>query len=350
MGPRLRAGRHSLPRDRVEEVQRARLLGAMVEVVAADGYQGAAVSRVVARAGISRRTFYELFAGREECFLAALDQGVARIAAQMGEAYAREDTWREGVRVAVATLLACLDVEPELARACVVEALGAGPAVLARRARVLQELADALRAGAPTPPGAGEPPLLTAETIVGAGFSVVHTRLLLRDAAAPPAPSRARAKEVRAKSPSAARAPVTADREVAPPLSELLGQLMALIVLPYLGPLAAGEELVRSPPELPDRPVSARGGRANGRVLEQLNTRLTYRTVRCLLFVGEHPGASNREIATGTEIADEGQASKLLMRLGGLDLITKTSPGPGKPNAWRLTAYGQQVLAAVRGS
>lgn len=320
MGAGLRAGRHSLPRDRVEEVQRARLLGAMVEVVAADGYQGAAVSRVVARAGISRRTFYELFAGREECFLAALEQGVARIGAQMGEAYAREDTWREGVRMAVATGLACLDAESELARASAVEALGAGPVVLARRARVLQDLADALQADAPRPHGAGEPPLLTAETIVGAGFSVVHTRLSLRHATAPP------------------------------PLSELLGQLMALIVLPYLGPLAAGEELVRPPPELPDRPLSARGSRANGQVLEGLNTRMTYRTVRCLLFVGEHPGASNREIATGTEISDEGQASKLLMRLAGLDLLVKTSLGPGKPNAWRLTAYGQQVLQAVRGS
>jgi AcrR family transcriptional regulator len=349
MGPRLRAGRHSLPRDRIEAVQRARLLGAMVEIVAADGYQGAAVSRVVARAGISRRTFYELFAGREECFLAALDQGIGRIAAQMGEAYARKDTWREGVRLAVATLLACLEAEPELARACMVEALGAGPAVLARRARVLQDLADALQAGAPTPPGAGEPPLLTAETIVGAAFSVVHARLSLRDLTAP-APSRARVKGARAKGAAAAKATVTTDREETPPLSELLGQLMALIVLPYLGPLAAGEELVRPPPEIPDRPLSARGSRANGQVLEGLNTRLTYRTMRCLLFIGEHPDASNREIATGTEIADEGQASKLLMRLASLDLLAKRSLGPGKPNAWRLTDYGEQVLRAVRGS
>jgi AcrR family transcriptional regulator len=349
MGPRLRAGLRSLPREQVEEIQRARLLRAVVEIAAADGYQSSSVGRVVARAGISRRTFYELFTGREECYLAALDQGVAGIAAQMGKAYAREDTWRDGVRVAVATLLECLEAEPELARACVVEALGAGPVVLARRARVLQDLADALQVDAPAPPDAGESPLLTAETIVGAGFSVVHTRLSLRDAAAS-ASSRAHADSMRSRRTSVARATVTADREETSPLSELLGQLMALIVLPYLGPLAAGEELVRPPPELPARPVSTRGGGANGQVLEQLSTRLTYRTVRCLLFVGEHPGASNREIATGTEIADEGQASKLLMRLAGVDLLAKSSPGPGKPNAWRLTDYGQQVLNAVQGS
>jgi AcrR family transcriptional regulator len=347
--PRLRAGRHSLPREQVDEIQRARLLNAMIEVAAVDGYQGAAVSRVVARAGISRRTFYELFASREECFIAALDWSVARIAAQMGEEYAREDTWRDGVRVAVATGLACLDAKPELARACVVEALGAGPAVLARRARVLQELADALRAGAPTPPGAGEPPLLTAETIVGAAFSVVHTRLSLRDPATL-AGSRPRKKGARSSKASAPQATAAGENEATAPLSELLGRLMALIVLPYLGPIAAGEELVRPPPKLPDRPKSARAGGANGKVLEGLNMRLTYRTVRCLLFVGEHPGASNREIATGTEIADEGQASKLLMRLAGLDLLAKSTPGPGKPNAWRLTDYGEQILQAVRGS
>jgi AcrR family transcriptional regulator len=349
MGPRLRAGRHSLPRKQVEEIQRARLLGAMVEVVAEDGFRGASVSRVVARAGISRRTFYELFASREECFLAALEHGVARIAAQVGEVYAREDSWREGVRMALATLLAYLDAEPDIARACVVEALGAGPAVLARRARVLQELADALEAGAPTSSGAGEPPLLTAETIVGAGFSVVHTRLSLRDPAV--LADRARAKGARTRRASTgAQATATADNEATAPLSELLGRLMALIVLPYLGPIAAGEELVRPPPKLPDRPVSVRAGGANGKVLERLNTRLTYRTVRCLLFVSEHPGSSNREIATGTEIADEGQASKLLMRLAGLDLLAKRSPGPGKPNAWCLTDYGEQVLQAVRGN
>jgi hypothetical protein len=67
------------------------------------------------------------------------------------------------------------------------------------------------------------------------------------------------------------------------------------------------------------------------------------------LFVAEHPGASNREIALGAEIKDEGQASKLLARLASMNLLAKRSPGPGKPNAWRLTPHGEKVLEAVRG-
>jgi DNA-binding MarR family transcriptional regulator len=79
--------------------------------------------------------------------------------------------------------------------------------------------------------------------------------------------------------------------------------------------------------------------------------RLTYRTVRCLLFIGEHPGSSNREIAQGAEVPDEGQTSKLLGRLDRLGLIVNTRPhGPGYPNYWTLTPHGEQVLGAVQGS
>jgi AcrR family transcriptional regulator len=287
----------------------------MVEVAAEQGFVGAAVGRVVKRAGVSRRTFYDLFDGREDCFLAAFAWGVEQASEQMLEAYERESSWRDGTRAALASLLVFLDSEPELARVCVVEALGAGPLVLRRRAAVLQVLADALRAGAPSPRKAGEPRPLSAEAILGGAFSVIHTRLSVGGDA---------------------------------PLTDLLGQLMALIVLPYLGARAAGEELARPAPDFPapSRPAHTRG--TSRRILERLEMRLTYRTVRCLLFVAEHPDASNREVAEGAEIKDEGQASKLLARLAGLDLLGRTCPGPGKPNAWRLTAHGERVLRALR--
>lgn len=313
---RLRPGRHSLPREQVTGIQRARIVSAMVEVAAEHGFLGAAVGRVVKRAGVSRRTFYDLFDSREDCFLAALDWGVEQISGQLAEAYTRESSWRDGVRSALASLLVCLGAEPQLARVCVVEALGAGALVLERRARVLQDLADALRVGAPDARGASEP-LLTAEAVIGGGFSVIHTRLSLSE-------------------------------DPQPPLTDLLGQLMALIVLPYLGARAAGEELARPAPELPAPARTADTRGANRRILERLNMRLTYRTVRCLLFVAEHPGASNRAVAIGADIADEGQTSRLLMRLAGLDLLAKEPPRPGYPNAWRLTSHGEQVLQALR--
>lgn len=326
-----------LARDEVEDFQRARIISAMVEVASEVGYLGAAVAPVVARAGVSRRTFYELFEGREDCFLAAFDWGVGQMREVMLEAYISQRSWRERVRHALAALLLMLDSEPELARTCVIEALGAGKLVLRRRSDVLEELMAALDSPAPRPRGAVGPPLLTAEGVVGGAFSVVHGRLLERLAET--------ASDV-AQSGGQATSNEGPDRPRRP-LIELHGQLMALIALPYLGPRAAGEELTRSPPQVP-RPQTATARGDSKRLLERLDMRLTYRTVRCLTFIAEHPGASNREIAKGAEIADEGQASKLLGRLVKHDLIANSKPhGPGYPNYWTLTSHGEQVLSAV---
>jgi AcrR family transcriptional regulator len=311
--------------EQVSDIQRARILSAMVEVAAKSGYLGAAVAPVVARAGVSRRTFYELFDGREDCFLAAFDWGVAQARQPVLEAYASQRSWRERVRHGLAALLSFLDAEPELARVCLIEALGAGKLVLERRAQVLGELVAALDEHASKARGAGAP-LLTADGIVGGAFSVLHGRLLEQGHAQPPGSGSA-------------------------PLIDLHGQLMALIALPYLGARVAGEELTRTAPEFPLRKVArARDGGSGGRLLERLDMRLTYRTVRCLLYIGEHPGCSNREIARGAEIPDEGQASKLLGRLTRVGLVANSKPhGPGYPNYWTLTSHGEQVLSAVQG-
>jgi AcrR family transcriptional regulator len=331
---RLRPRGGSLARDEVDDIQRARIVSAMVEVAAEVGYIGAAVAPVVARAGVSRRTFYELFEGREDCFLAAFEWGVEQARSAVVEAYGLQRSWRERVRHALAALLALLDSEPELARACAIEALGAGKLVLERRAQVLNELIAALDASAPRARGAVEPPLLTAEGVVGGAFSVIHARLLEQGAAADR---------------GSARTP-TGETDPSPgPMIQLHGQLMALIALPYLGPSAAGEELTRPAPDVP-APAKATAGGGSGRLLERLDMRLTYRTVRCLLFIGEHPGSSNREIAQGAEVPDEGQTSKLLGRLDRLGLIANTRPhGPGYPNYWTLMPHGEQVLGAVQG-
>jgi AcrR family transcriptional regulator/DNA-binding MarR family transcriptional regulator len=337
---RLDRGRNQRPRDEVDDFQRARIVSAMVEVAAELGYVGAAVARVVARAGISRRTFYELFDGREDCFLAAFEWGVGQMGETMIEAYGSQRSWRDRARQALAALLVFLDSEPELARACVIEALGAGKLVLRRRAQVLEELAAALGVGAPQSRGPG-PPLLTAEGVIGGAFSVIHGRLLEQGFSKAADDPKRREATARASGDSA--------KGTAPgPLIELHGQLMGLIALPYLGPRTAGEELTRTAPDAMSVPT-ARAAGDGGRLLERLDMRLTYRTVRCLTFIGEHPGASNREVARGAEVSDDGQASKLLGRLVGLDLIANSRPhGPGYPNRWTLTPHGEQVLGAVR--
>ena len=137
-------GRASGPDPRasvgVTEIQRQRLLAGMAAVAVERGAANASVAHVVSRAGVSRRTFYELFADREACFIAAFDQAVALAAASVVPAYEGEDRWRERIRAGLAALLAFLDAEPLMARLAVVEALGAGPRALEHRARVLAVL------------------------------------------------------------------------------------------------------------------------------------------------------------------------------------------------------------------
>jgi MarR family protein len=209
-----------------------------------------------------------------------------------------------------------MEGDPALARLCVVEALGAGERALAARARVLEELAQIVDRGRGASRTMREPPALTAEGVVGAVFAVLHARLVEPDPA---------------------------------PLSDLLGPLMSMIVLPYLGARAASREMSRPSPQRPkaEPPVPIV---APGDPLDGLDIRLTYRTVRVLGVIGEHPGASNREIAERAGIVDQGQISKLLGRLAKLELVVNRGEGQerGASNAWYLTARGTKVERAAR--
>jgi hypothetical protein len=84
-------------------------------------------------------------------------------------------------------------------------------------------------------------------------------------------------------------------------------------------------------------------------LLRELDMRLTYRTVRVLMAVADNPGGSNRQLADGAGIGDQGQISKLLRRLDGLGLIANTGAGfiRGAPNSWVLTAKGRDVQGAL---
>jgi AcrR family transcriptional regulator len=314
--PRLRPGPGGLPRGQVTQIQRSRMLAAAVEAVEDVGYARMTVAQVISRARVSRKTFYDVFTDREDCFLAAFEQALAQASMIAQEAYESESNWRDGVRAALARLLMFMDAEPGLAKLCIVEALGAGERVLDRRARVLDELAKVIDRGRAATNATREPPQVTAEGVVGAIFAVLHTRVL---------------------------------ESGGEPLTDLLGSLMSMIVLPYLGARAAGRELSRPPLEIPTDGRS-RALTRHRDPLEGLNMRLTYRTVRVLMVIAEHPGASNREIAEGSGIVDQGQISKLLNRLARLKLVENRGEGQekGAANAWHLTARGAQVERATR--
>jgi AcrR family transcriptional regulator len=136
---RLPSGRHGLTRDEVVASQRARLVGAIAHVVAEKGYPATTVADVVERAGVSRRTFYEQFADKEGCFLAAYDAGLTAVLCRIGEAVEVNPgaPWRERARAGVESFLALLASEPAFAQALQVEILTAGPAALDRRAGML---------------------------------------------------------------------------------------------------------------------------------------------------------------------------------------------------------------------
>jgi AcrR family transcriptional regulator len=302
------------------------MLAAMVEVSAERGAASVTVAHVVQRAGVSRRTFYELFTDREDCFLAAFDDGLARASHYVLGSYDPKAKWVERVRSALTSLLSFLDAERGMGQLLVVGSLGAGHRALERRRRGIAQIIAFVDEGrAESKTGFGLPPL-TAEGVVGGVLSVLHARLL--DPTTPAThTSRAGGREEGS-------------------LIELSGSLMSMIVLPYLGPAAARRELARPAPR-PPALAPAQSGRADP--LRELDMRLTYRTVRVLLAVAATPGASNRHIADGSGITDQGQISKLLRRLHGLGLIDNAgAPATrGAPNSWVLTDKGWEVQAAL---
>ncbi len=311
----------------VAELQRARLLTAMVQEVSERGAANVSVGHVVGRSGVSRRTFYEIFHDREDCFRAAFDEALQHAAAIVVPAYGTGGAWQTRVRAGLSALLGFLDRDGAAAQLLIVESLAAGPGALERRQQVISQLVAVVDLGRTEGKAKLDPPALTAEAIVGGLLSVLHGRLVT----GPQAPTRT--KEVRGDA-------------VESSLLELAGPLMGMIVLPYLGPVAARKEI--------ERPVPApTGSEPVLRIdpLQELPMRFTYRTMRVLVSVAENPGSSNRTIGQGAGIADQGQASKLLARLHKLGLIENRGgdPARGEPNAWVLTNTGQQVHDSIAG-
>ncbi len=312
-----------LPRTRVGEIQRSRLLAGAVATIDELGYPRATVGRITARARLSRRTFYQMFANRDECFAAVLEEVVNVVSGELAAAGLDRLPWRERVRTGLFTILAFFDREPAPARVCVVQALRAGPQVLQCREAVLAWLVALVDEGRCEGARGEGCTSLTAEGVVGAAFAIAYARLLRQDGE---------------------------------PLTGLLGELMAMIVLPYLGPAAAKRERSRPAPAAPVLAASTLipAPRSERDPLADVNIRLTHRTARVLEGVAELSGRgsdpSNREVANFAGVSDPGQISKLLRRLERLDLLRNTGAGhaKGKRNAWALTGMGEQLTQSIR--
>jgi len=147
-GRQLPRGRHALPREFVARTQRDRLIDAMARTVAELGYANASLGEVCTAAGVSTRAFYQHFADKEACFLAAFDCGAGLLQKAVASAYLRPAGWPERMRTGLDTLLRILAAEPAFAALAVVEVLAAGPTARARR-RLLLAAFTAFFADAP---------------------------------------------------------------------------------------------------------------------------------------------------------------------------------------------------------
>ncbi len=147
----LPAGRHGLSRDFIAQSQRARILDALVAAVGEQGYPETRVADLIARSGVSRKTFYEHFADKEECFLAAHDAAAGLLMGGVTAAYEAEEEWIDAIRAALAAFLGFLAAHPHLTRLCIVDVHAVGSRGLARRdaaVRGFYRFLDAGRGGA----------------------------------------------------------------------------------------------------------------------------------------------------------------------------------------------------------
>ncbi|MGN6203267.1 MAG: TetR/AcrR family transcriptional regulator [Solirubrobacterales bacterium] len=131
------------------ESQRSRIHRAMIEVVSERGYPETRVVDVIGVAGVSRKTFYELFDSKEDCFLAAYDVLLDNLLGEATEAFESRSgaPWAERVAVALEALLTHLSKHPDEARFAIVEVLAAGPKALTRRDAALRQFTGFLESG-----------------------------------------------------------------------------------------------------------------------------------------------------------------------------------------------------------
>ena len=199
-------GRQQLSREFITQHQRARIVAALAEEVAAKGYRAVTVADIVRRAGIARNTFYDNFSSKEDCFLAAQQYGAEEALRRVVAAAAEVDSWQARVEAGLAAFLAAVAEEPALARTCFVEALSAGAPAIERYEQSLQAFIPLFRIGRKVSPHGEELPETLEETLTGGVFWVIYQRI------------------------------VTGDTER---IEEILPELLEFILTPYVGAGAA---------------------------------------------------------------------------------------------------------------
>jgi len=170
-------GPQALPREQVAADQRERLYEATIKSINERGFVATTISDLVAGAGVSRRSFYEHFANKEECLLATYDALIERLTARIAEAFDPEDEWVGQIDAFVRALFEASSDRPDAARLVSVEMGAAGPVGIERWARDADRLATFITALFEQAPGEGSIPAPVARAIVGALRTILYSRV-----------------------------------------------------------------------------------------------------------------------------------------------------------------------------
>jgi AcrR family transcriptional regulator/DNA-binding transcriptional ArsR family regulator len=287
--------------------QRDRLVAAAGQLAAELGSSTIGIHHICQRAGISRRTFYELYADRDACFVDAHQEAFGRLVAHAAEAVAAAGPeWEARAVATTQALLSAWDADRVLAHLCLVSAVGGNDETLALRRMAVSQLAGML-ADAPEQPLASEPMLAGA---LGSVWELAHRSL-------------------------------TANANSS--ITDLAGTAIYLMLAPFVGRRHAmaraagrGGAVAYSTHWTPT--VTA-GADEQGLLVTEL-------TGQTLQYLNRHPGAANIDIARAVDVRHESQMSRHLARLERAGMVSHRKEG--RTNAWRLTARGEEAARTLR--
>ncbi|MFI4990244.1 MAG: TetR/AcrR family transcriptional regulator [Solirubrobacterales bacterium] len=172
-----------MAREQARERQRLRLALAMIECVDEGGYRSTRVADVIARAGVSRKTFYEHFGNKQDCLLATYDFIAAEGMRQIEAAYHAASGWPERAEAAIGALFDSAIANPGALRLSLLEITAIGPAGIARRARTIKHYESFIRDALELAPGAGAGTVadVSLKAIVGGLNRALYRRVLRGD-------------------------------------------------------------------------------------------------------------------------------------------------------------------------
>jgi AcrR family transcriptional regulator len=176
-------GPQPVSREASAEAQRHRILCATAELMAKRGYQGTTTELIVRRAKVGYATFYKQFGDKEGALAALFDLAAERGRSAVSDAFrSTEGPWTERAARGIRALFEQIAAQPVIARVCLVEALTAGPVMVARYEEVLTGFEPMLRPGRELNPRGKELPQSLEKTLAGGVLWIAYQRLILNEA------------------------------------------------------------------------------------------------------------------------------------------------------------------------